>query len=93
MLPVHELRAATGLPILVDGAQSVGAIPVDANGLDYYTISGQKWLCGPEGTGALVVAEPERAPRRAAELPLAAGATSRTARSCRRTVRRASIRT
>ena len=59
LLPVHELRAATALPILVDGAQSVGAIPVDAGGLDYYTISGQKWLCGPEGTGALVVADPE----------------------------------
>ena len=59
VLPVHELRAATGLPLLVDGAQSVGVIPVDASGLDYYTISGQKWLCGPEGTGALVVANPE----------------------------------
>jgi L-cysteine/cystine lyase len=59
LLPVHELAAATGLPVLADGAQSVGAIPVDARGLDYYTISGQKWLCGPEGTGALVVADPE----------------------------------
>ena len=58
VLPVHELKAATGLPILVDGAQSAGVISVDATGLDYYTISGQKWLCGPEGTGALVVADP-----------------------------------
>ena len=60
VLPVHELKQETGLPILVDGAQSVGTIPVDARGLDYYTISGQKWLCGPEGTGGLVVAEPDR---------------------------------
>jgi L-cysteine/cystine lyase len=59
VLPVRELKDRAGLPILVDGAQSVGAMPVDLAGLDYYTISGQKWLCGPEGTGALVVAEPE----------------------------------
>lgn len=59
VIPVHALKAATDLPILVDGAQSVGVMPVDASGLDFYTVSGQKWLCGPEGTGALVVADPE----------------------------------
>jgi selenocysteine lyase/cysteine desulfurase len=59
-LPVRELRERTGVPILVDGAQSVGAIPVDAQSLDFLTISGQKWLCGPAATGALVVADPER---------------------------------
>ena len=59
VLPVAELRTETGLPILVDGAQSVGAMSVDASGFDYYTVSGQKWLCGPEGTGALVVADPD----------------------------------
>jgi L-cysteine/cystine lyase len=59
VLPVHELREQTGVPILVDGAQSVGVLDVDATGLDFYTVSGQKWLCGPEGTGALVVADPE----------------------------------
>jgi L-cysteine/cystine lyase len=60
VLPVGELREQTGVPVLVDGAQSVGAIPVGAAGLDFLTISGQKWLCGPDSTGALVVADPER---------------------------------
>lgn len=60
VLPIAELKAETGLPVLVDGAQSIGAISVDVNPFDYYTVSGQKWLCGPEGTGALFVADPER---------------------------------
>lgn len=60
VLPVRELREATGIPVLVDGAQSVGAISVIAAGLDFLTISGQKWLCGPDATGALVVADPDR---------------------------------
>ena len=60
ILPVHALRERTRVPVLVDAAQSVGTIPVDANGIDFLTISGQKWLCGPESTGALVVAEPDR---------------------------------
>jgi L-cysteine/cystine lyase len=59
LLPVEELKDTTGLPVLVDGAQSAGAIPVDASRFDYYTVSGQKWLCGPEATGALYVRDPE----------------------------------
>ena len=59
LLPLAELKDQTGLPLLVDGAQSVGAIPVDVAGSDWYTISAQKWLCGPEPTGALYVADPE----------------------------------
>ena len=41
--------------MVVDGAQSVGAIPVSVTdlGVDFYAIAGQKWLLGPEGTGAL----------------------------------------
>ena len=62
VMPVHELKQETGLAILVDGAQSVGAMPVDVGELDFYTVSGQKWLCGPELLGALYVREPERLP-------------------------------
>jgi selenocysteine lyase/cysteine desulfurase len=52
---------ATGVPVLLDGAQGLGAIPVDvrALGCDFYAASGQKWLCGPEGSGCLYV-RPER---------------------------------
>lgn len=60
VLPVAAIREATGVPLLVDGAQSAGAIPVDVGVADFYTVSGQKWLCGPELTGALYVADPER---------------------------------
>jgi L-cysteine/cystine lyase len=60
VLPVREAKEATGLPILVDGAQSAGAIPLDVEPFDFYTVSGQKWLCGPDATGALYVADPER---------------------------------
>jgi L-cysteine/cystine lyase len=59
VLPLRELREATGLPVLADGAQSAGAIPVDATAFDFYTVSAQKWLCAPDGTGALVVARPD----------------------------------
>lgn len=60
VLPVAELRARSGLPVLVDGAQAVGAIPVDAAGVDFLTVSAQKWLCGPDTVGVLVVRDPER---------------------------------
>jgi L-cysteine/cystine lyase len=59
VLPIRELKQATGLPVLVDGAQSVGALPVRVGELDFYTVSGQKWLCGPDATGALYVSDPE----------------------------------
>jgi L-cysteine/cystine lyase len=59
VLPLAELRERSGVPVLADGAQSVGAIPSTSVGVDFLTISGQKWLCGPDSTGALVIADPE----------------------------------
>jgi selenocysteine lyase/cysteine desulfurase len=48
----------TGIPLLLDGAQGLGAVPVDVGelGCAFYATAGQKWLCGPDGTGALFVA-------------------------------------
>ncbi len=53
--------AAIDVPVLLDGAQGLGAVPVDvrALGCDFYAASGQKWLCGPIGLGYLYV-RPER---------------------------------
>jgi L-cysteine/cystine lyase len=58
-LDVHRLRRESGVPLLVDGAQSAGAIPVDIGELDFYTVSAQKWLCAPDPTGALYVRDPD----------------------------------
>lgn len=57
--PVEELREATGVPVLVDGAQSAGAIALDATAVDFFAFSCQKWLCGPDATGGLVVRDPD----------------------------------
>jgi len=54
---IAELAHARGALVAVDGAQAVGAIPVSVAdlGVDFYAVPGQKWLLGPEGTGALWV--------------------------------------
>jgi L-cysteine/cystine lyase len=59
LLPVEEVQEKTGVPMLVDGAQTAGAVAVDAARFDFYTVSGQKWLCGPDSTGGLYVRDPE----------------------------------
>ena len=69
VFPWRELREETGVPVLVDGAQSAGALDVDATAADFYTVSAQKWLCGPDSTGALYVADPEALPPRLVAYP------------------------
>jgi selenocysteine lyase/cysteine desulfurase len=51
-----------GVPVVLDGAQGIGALDFDvgALGCAAYAGSGQKWLCGPEGTGMLHVAPAAR---------------------------------
>ena len=41
VLPLAEVRERSGVPVLADGAQSVGAIPSTAAGVDFLTIAGQ----------------------------------------------------
>ena len=50
--------AEVDVPVLYDGAQGVGAVPVDVAKLRCaaYAGSGQKWLCGADGTGMLYIA-------------------------------------
>jgi L-cysteine/cystine lyase len=60
VMPVARIAALAherGALVLVDGAQSAGAIPVLVRdlGADMYAIPAQKWLLGPEGLGALWV--------------------------------------
>jgi selenocysteine lyase/cysteine desulfurase len=47
--------AETHAEVLLDGAQGIGAVDVASLGCDYYAGSGQKWLCGPVGSGYLYV--------------------------------------
>jgi L-cysteine/cystine lyase len=82
---------ATGVPFLLDGAQSLGAIPSKPAqlGCAFFAAAGQKWLCGPDQTGYLFVAADHvdelgapwpgyqslSDPQRASEIPLAEGAS------------------
>jgi cysteine desulfurase/selenocysteine lyase len=60
--PVETIGRITrdaGVPLVVDGAQSVGHFPVDVTYIDYLAIPGHKGLLGPQGTGALYVEDPD----------------------------------
>ena len=60
ILPMRELADLAhdvGALVICDAAQSCGMLPANVYelGVDAYACSGQKWLCGPDGTGALFV--------------------------------------
>ena len=59
-MPAEEIRRATkdrGILMMLDGAQTGGHIELDMarSGFDFYSIPGQKWLLGYEGSGALYI--------------------------------------
>ncbi len=58
LAPAELAEVGTRVPVLLDGAQGAGAIDVDveALGCAFYAAAGQKWLCGPMGTGLLWIA-------------------------------------
>jgi L-cysteine/cystine lyase len=57
MRQISELAHRVGALVICDAAQSCGMVPSNVYdlGVDAYACSGQKWLCGPDGTGALFV--------------------------------------
>ena len=54
---IGQLARREGIPFLIDGAQALGALPVDveALGCDMYAFPGHKSLLGPMGTGGLYI--------------------------------------
>ncbi len=62
VLPIKEIQELANrhnLLLICDAAQSAGSVPAKLGELeiDVYATPGQKWLCGPEGTGATFVSE------------------------------------
>ena len=59
---IAEIAHTRGAILVVDGAQAVGALPVDLaeSGADVYAVPAQKWLLGPEGMGAVAIAPRNR---------------------------------
>lgn len=60
VLPIRQLADLThqaGALLICDAAQSCGMVPSNVYdlGVDAYACSGQKWLCGPDGSGALFI--------------------------------------
>jgi selenocysteine lyase/cysteine desulfurase len=59
-MPIAQISAlarSRGILCVVDGAQALGAMPVNVKnlGCHAYAASGHKWMMGPKGTGILYV--------------------------------------
>jgi selenocysteine lyase/cysteine desulfurase len=60
IMPVEEigqLARAKGLWFALDGVQAVGHLPMNIGeiGVDFYAVSGHKWLLGPRRTGIFYI--------------------------------------
>lgn len=58
---IYGVCKAKGVKILVDGAQGGGAMKIDLERtpFDFLAVTGHKHLFGPQGTGALIVKNPD----------------------------------
>ncbi len=55
---IGQLASQSGVPLLVDAAQSAGVMPIDVTtGISLLAAPGHKGLLGPQGTGFLYIAE------------------------------------
>ena len=54
---ICDLAHGKDTPVLYDGAQSFGAIPIDVRNLncDFYSFCGHKYTMAPQGTGGLYI--------------------------------------
>jgi len=58
---ILQVCQSKGVKLLVDAAQGAGAIEIDLakTPFDFLAITGHKHLFGPQGTGALIIKEPD----------------------------------
>lgn len=56
---ICKLAHQRGIPVMFDGAQSVGQFPINLEDMDcdFYVSTGHKWLLGGWGTGVLYIRE------------------------------------
>lgn len=60
IMPIGEIKNLAGeIPLLVDAAQTAGALPIDieTSGLDMLAFTGHKSLLGPTGVGGLYISQ------------------------------------
>lgn len=59
LAPIGQLCHGTGALLVVDGTQSIGAVPLDcgAAGVDVLVVASHKWLMGPVGAGFMAFSD------------------------------------